>query len=563
MPSLPPNSVRSAARLAAPICAALLCCACGSAIRPPPPSTDADEDVFREHVRVLASDEFAGRKPATIGEEKTVAYLVAQFRRLKLKPGNGASYLQSVPMVELTPGSDARLTISGASGTQVLTYGRDMVVWTKRVQPTAGLSHSELVFAGYGIVAPEYGWDDYAGIDVRGKTVMLLVNDPGHADIEGGLFKGRTMTYYGRWVYKLEEAARHGAGGVLLIHDKDAAGYDWPVVQSGWTGPQLDLVAADGNAGRAAIEAWVSNAAARRIFAGAGVDYAAMTAAAAKRGFRAVPLGQTVDAEVHNDIRRFSSSNVVALLPGRRNASEYIVYSAHWDHLGRVSSPQGDTIYHGAVDNASGVAGLLTLAQSFVRTLPPPDRSIVFVAFTGEEDGLLGSRYYVDNPLFPLDDTMADINMDALHIGGPTRDVTVFGFGQSDLEGVLRDVAALQGRELHADPNPELGEYYRSDNLSFARGGVPALYAVGGVDDSARGPVWGQAQLDDYREHRYHQPGDVYTPEWDVRGTMDDLNLYYRIGMRLTQLRRFPNWYRNSEFRNPQGRGRDAGARGN
>lgn len=558
MPSLPPNSVRSAARLAAPICAALLCCACGSAIRPPPPSTDADEDVFREHVRVLASDEFAGRKPATIGEEKTVAYLVAQFRRLKLKPGNGASYLQSVPMVELTPGSDARLTISGASGTQVLTYGRDMVVWTKRVQPTAGLSHSELVFAGYGIVAPEYGWDDYAGIDVRGKTVMLLVNDPGHADIEGGLFKGRTMTYYGRWVYKLEEAARHGAGGVLLIHDKDAAGYDWPVVQSGWTGPQLDLVAADGNAGRAAIEAWVSNAAARRIFAGAGVDYAAMTAAAAKRGFRAVPLGQTVDAEVHNDIRRFSSSNVVALLPGRRNASEYIVYSAHWDHLGRVSSPQGDTIYHGAVDNASGVAGLLTLAQSFVRTLPPPDRSIVFLAFTGEEAGLLGSRYYVENPLFPLAQTVADINVDSLHVGGPTRDVSVIGFGQSELEGLLRDAAALQGRELHADVRPEDGGYFRSDDFSFAQAGVPALYAVAGSDDAARGPAWGQAQIDDYYARRYRRSADVYSEDWDVRAMLEDFTLYYRVGLRLAQTRHFPNWLAGSEFRAARERTRDS-----
>ena len=556
----PPPQPR--ARTAAAWIGAALLCACSHATRLPPPSTDADEDGFRNHVRTLASDEFAGRKPATVGEEKTVGYLVAEFRKLKLKPANGASYLQSVPMVELTPGTDSTLRIAGPDGPRELAYGRDMVIWTKRVQPEARIAHSDLVFLGYGIVAPEYGWDDYAGIDVHGKTVVVLVNDPGHVATDPGVFKGRNMTYYGRWVYKLEEAARHGAGAVLLIHDKDAAGYDWPVVESGWTGPQLDLSTADGNAARVTLEAWLSNAAARALFARAGLDLAAVSAAAARRGFRAMPLGLTADAEVHNTIRRFSSSNVVALLPGARRSSEYVVYSAHWDHLGTVEAPGAAKIYHGAVDNASGVAGLLTIAQSFARTMPAPDRSILFIAFTGEEDGLLGSRWYVDHPIFPLDDTVADINMDALHVGGPTRDVTVFGFGQSELEGVLRDAAALQGRELHADPNPEQGAYYRSDNLSFARGGVPALYAIGGIDDSARGPRFGQAQLDDYLEHRYHQPEDAYSPDWDVRGTLDDLNLYYRVGMRLAQMHRFPNWYRGSEFRSGAGRVRDADARG-
>lgn len=544
-------------------CAALgLLCACNHAVRPPPPSTDADEDSFREHVRVLASDEFAGRKPATVGEEKTLAYLVAQFRKLKLKPGNGQSYLQPVPMVELTPAADASLSFVGAAGSTSLAYGRDMIVWTKRLQPESALQESGVVFAGYGIVAPEYGWDDYAGVDVHGKTVVVLVNDPGHVSADPGVFRGRAMTYYGRWVYKLEEAARHGAAGVLLIHDKDAAGYDWNVVQTGWMGPQLDLQSADGNAGRAAVEGWISNAAAHALFSQAGRDYTAVCQAAAQRGFKAVPLPLRADAVVHTTIRRFTSSNVVAVLPGRRRHDEYIVYSAHWDHLGEISTPSGEKIYHGAVDNASGVAGLLTLAQSFTRTQPAPDRSIVFIAFTGEEDGLLGSAYYADNPLYPLADTVADINMDQLHIGGPTRDVMVYGFGQSELESYLRDAAALQGRELHADPNPELGEYYRSDNLSFARRGVPALFAIGGVDDAARGPLWGQAQLDDYREHRYHQPADVYTEGWDVRGTLDDLNLYYHVGMRLAATRRFPNWYRNSEFRNPREHGRegDSGA---
>ncbi len=535
-----------------------LLAACGGPIkRLPPPSTDIDEDLLRSAVRTLSSGEFEGRQPGTAGEDKTVAYLAAEFKKIGLKPGNGDSFLQQVPVVELLASPDAALTVAGRGAPRVLAYRQDMVIWTKRAVPQSQLVHSELVFVGYGIVAPEYGWDDYAGVDVHGKTVVVMLEDPGTAG-DGKLFKGRTMSSYARPGYKLAEAARHGASGVLLVHDA-AASFAWDVVVNGATAAQLVRAGADADAGAAAIEGWLSGGAARGIFAQAGLDFAALTAAAARPGFRAMPIGLFVDAEVHNTIRRFNSANVIATLPGRRRGGEYVVYTAHWDQLGRAASPAGDDgIFHGAVDDATGVAGLIALAQSFKRTLPPLERTIVFLAVTGAESGLVGSKYYVEHPVFPLAETVADINLDAMQVGGPTRDVTVLGFGQSELEGYVREAAALQGRELHADPHPEAGAFYRSDNFSFATAGVPALYAFAGTDDSARGPVFGQAQLDDYYEHRYHRSSDRYSEDWDMRGMVEDLTLYYRVGVRLAQTRRFPNWLAGSEFRAARERSRDS-----
>jgi Zn-dependent M28 family amino/carboxypeptidase len=523
----------------------------------PPPSTDIDETGFRDDVRVLASDDFEGRKPGTSGEEKTLAFLVAQFRKLGLKPGNGDSYLQQVPLVEILAGRDAVLSISGRGAVKALEYTKDMVIWTKREVPEVSLHRSELVFVGYGIVAPEYEWNDYAQVDVHGKTVVVIVNDPGYATHDPTVFKGNAETHYGRWTYKVEEAARQGAAGVLMIHDTGAAGYAWNVVVNGRTGPQLETATADGNAGRAAIEGWVTAAAARALFTQAGLDFEALTASAVRPGFKAISMGLEADAAVHNTTRRFTSGNVVALLPGSSRKREYVIYTAHWDHLGRQPAQAGGAIFNGAVDNASGVAGLLMLAQSFSRTRPAPDRSIAFIAFTAEEGGLLGSAYYVENPIIPLRQTAAVLNLDALHIGGPTRDVMIFGYGNSELDEYLRDAALLQGREIRPDPNPEQGWYYRSDQFSFARSGVPALYAKAGLDDSARGPAWGQAQLEDYMTHRYHQTGDKYSADWDVRGALDDLRLYYEVGNRLARSRRYPRWYPNSEFR--VGRNREQG----
>ncbi|GAC1667449.1 MAG: M28 family metallopeptidase [Steroidobacteraceae bacterium] len=530
-------------------CAGVLLAACAVQPKIPPPSTDIDEAVFRQHVRVLASDDFEGRRPGTPGEDKTVAYLVEQFSKLGLKPGNGESYLQAVPMTEYGASADASLAVTGKKRSFELVSGKDMIIWSKRGLPQAELPSSELVFVGYGIVAPEYAWNDYAGIDVRGKTVLMLVNDPGYATQDPKVFRGGTMTYYGDWSYKIDEAARQGAAGVLLIHDADAAGYAWDVVQSTWGGAQYALGSGEGGAGRAAIEGWLQADAARDLFAAAGLDFAAVTAAAAHPGFKAAPLGLQVQGRLHTSVREFVSHNVIALWPGGSQRHEYVLYGAHWDHLGRDPARSGHNIFNGAVDNASGVAGLLTLAQSFVRTKPRADRSVVFLALTGAESGLLGSQFYVNNPVYSLRNTVAELNLDTLRIGGPTRDVNIFGSGNTDLEQYARAAALLQGREVTAEPAPQHGLYFRSDSLSFANAGVPALYARAGSDDTARGPAWGRAQLADYMAHRYHRPADQYSPDWDVRGALDDLTLYYAVGLRLAHTTRFPRWYPNSEFR--------------
>ena len=526
----------------------LLLAACATKPKVPPPSTDIDETLYRAQIRMLSSDEFEGRKPGTPGEEKTVAYIAEQFRKVGLKPAVGESFMQPVPMIEAVAGTGASLSITGPHAPLTLVYGKDMVIWTKSGQPQADLRQSEVVFAGYGIVAPEYAWNDYAGIDVHGKTVVVLVNDPGYATKDPQVFKGGTMTYYGRWDYKIEEAARQGAACVLLVHDAEAAGFGWQVVQNTWTGAQLSL-AADANAGRAVLEGWIQKDAARALFGAAGLDFAAAATAAAHAGFKAIRMGVHAEATLHNSVRQFTSSNVIALLPGGSRRREYVLYTAHWDHLGRDPARQGHNVFNGAVEDASGVAGLVALAQSFIRTKPAADRSIVFIAFTGGESGLLGSEYYVEHPVFPLRDTAAALNLDGLRNGGPTRDVTIFGLGNTDLEQYARAAALLQGREVTPEPLPEQGLYFRSDNFSFANAGIPALYEWRGMDDSARGPVWGRAQLDDYLAHRYRQPGDQYSPDWDVRGALDDLRLYYDVGMRVAHSRRFPRWYSNSEFR--------------
>jgi Zn-dependent M28 family amino/carboxypeptidase len=525
----------------------VLLCAC-AVQKTPPPSTDIDETAYREHVRVLSSDEFEGRRPGTPGEEKTLAYLTEQFRKLGLKPGNGESFLQQVPMTEILAGADATLSVTGSKRLS-LAYGQDMVIWTERAEPQIALAGSELVFVGYGIVAPEYSWNDYAGIDVRGKTVLVLVNDPGHAGKDPTLFRGGAMTRYGRWSYKVEEAVRQGAAGVLLVHDRDAAGYAWNVIQNTWTGPQLTLTAPDGGAGRAAVEGWIQQDAAHAVFDAAGMNFAVTAEAAAQPGFKAIALRLRVDATLHPRVRAFVSANVIGVLPGGNRKREYVLYIAHWDHLGRDPGRAGHNIFNGAVDNASGVAGLLTLAQSFVRTHPAADRSIVFLALTGDEPGLLGSRYYVENPVFPLRATAAVLDLDTLHIGGPTRDLTVYGAGNSDLEEYARGMALLQGREVTPDTAAGQGLYYRSDGFIFAKAGVPALYAKGGLDDSARGPAWGRTQVEDYLAHRYRQPSDQYGADWDVRGAAQDLALYYDVGNKVAHTRRFPRWYPNSEYR--------------
>ena len=526
---------------------ALLGACAGHNPRLPPPSTDIDETVYRNHLRMLSSDEFEGRRPGSSGEDKTVAYLTEQFRKLGLKPGNGDSFLQTVPLVEIALATVPTLILSGRAAVPDLTYGKDMVIWSRQGSPQVQLQKSELIFVGYGIVAPEFAWNDYANLDVHGKTVVVLINDPGYGTHDPRLFKGGAMSYYGRWDYKIEEAERQGAAGVLLVHDRAAAGYGWNVVQSTWSGPQLELASAP--AAQLALAGWISQAAAQSLFTAAGLDFTAAAASAAHSGFKASALGLRADATLHNDVRRFNSSNVVAQLPGHSQQKEYVIYSAHWDSLGQDASLGAHGIYNGAVDNASGVAGLLAMALSFTRTKPPVDRTLVFLALTAAEPSLLGSQFYVENPLFSLRDTAAVLDLDSLRERGPSRNLTIYGFGNSDLEESARSVALLQGREVTADPTPEWGMYFRSDDFSFANAGVPALYVSAGLDDSARGPQWGRAQLDDYVTRRYRQPADQYSAAWDVRGALEDLNLYYEVGNRVARSRRFPRWYPNSEFR--------------
>ena len=422
----------------------------------PPPSSDIDEDAFRDELSTLASDEFAGRRPGTAGEARTVAYIVDQFRRLKLKSLSGDSYVQNVPMLEFTPDGPPSLAVAGRGAARPVEFGTGMVIWSRLDQADVALQGSELVFAGYGIVAREYGRDDYAGVDVHGKTVVVLSGDPG--PVPGPAPRARTHMpgFYARAEYKIDEAARHGAGGVLVIHDPKATQAPWDVIAGDATGVRLDRVGAGGGAGRAAVEGWLSADAGRLLFATAGVDYPAAVAAAAGGAFRAMPLGLQADAHIRQSVRRIASSNVIGVLPGTQHRDEYIVYTAHWDHFGVRSTVAGDVTYPGAVDNASGVAGLLQLARSFTRTNPAPGRSIVFMAVTGGEAHLAGSAWYVENPPFPLADTVAELDLDTLRIGGPTRDVTEFGFGQSELDGYLRSAAALQGRELHADPDDRM-----------------------------------------------------------------------------------------------------------
>jgi Zn-dependent M28 family amino/carboxypeptidase len=515
----------------------------------PPPTTDIDDTAYGDLVRVLASDDFQGRKPGTPGEDKTVSYLIENFRKLGLKPGNDKSYVQSVPLVQINASADATLTVSGAGGSRNLVFGKDMVVWTKRAMAEISVAHSDMIFVGYGIVAPEYSWNDYANLDVHGKTVVVLANDPGYASKDPTVFKGNAMTEYGRDAYKLEEAARQGAQGVLLVHDAAVTGYGWNAVQATWSGAQFELQAADANAGRAAIEGWLQNDAARALFKDAGIDFARTVVAAAHPGFKAVPLGLHADATLHNAIRAFTSQNVLAIWPGRKS-HEYVLYTAHWDSLGIDAARPGHNIFNGAVNNATGIAGLLALAQSFKRTIDPkPDRSIAFLATTAAQPDLLGSQYYVENPLLPLRQTLAVINIDMLINGGRSRDVSILGFGNSDLDDAARAEALLQGREAHPDPNPQFGLYFRSDSFSFAHRGVPVLYLQAGIDNAARGPVWGKAQIEDYFARRFRQPSDQYSADWDVGGPVIDLMLDYRLGMRIASSRRFPRWYPNSEFR--------------
>lgn len=501
-----------------------------------------------EHVKVLASDAFEGRAPATPGEEKTIAYISGQMAAAGVKPGgqNGGWY-QAVPMIESTI-SPTPLVITGGKAPIELAYGDDQVVWTKRVRDQVSVENADLVFVGYGIDAPEWGWNDYAGLDVKGKTVVVLVNDPGFGSGDPKLFNGKTMTYYGRWTYKLEEAARKGAAAVLIIHETAPAAYPWDVVKTSWTGPQLEIVHADEGMSRAVVEGWISSKSARTLFAESGLDYDALTEAAHRPGFKAVPMGSLkLSATLNSSIRRSVSNNVVGIVPGTRRPNEYILYTAHWDHLGRCAPEgSGDEVCNGAVDNATGTAALIEVGRAFAQA--KPERSVVLLAVTGEESGLLGSKHYAANPLYALNKTVAGFNMDAMSTIGRTRDVVVIGQGKSELEELLKRHAARQGRIVVPESRPEAGSFYRSDHFELAKVGVPMLYADGGVDVLEKGAEWGMQQHAHYAANHYHKPSDEYREDMDFSGTAEDATLLFRIGLELANSTNWPKWLPTAEF---------------
>lgn len=507
------------------------------------------------HVEILASDAFEGRAPGTPGGEKTVAYLTEAFKTRGVAPAFDEGYGQTVSMIEVTATDVSPLRIEGPETTLSYAYGKEMMVWTKRVVAQSAVDQSDMVFVGYGVVAPEYDWNDYAGVDVRGKTVVMLVNDPGYATQDETLFNGRAMTYYGRWTYKYEEAMRQGAAAAIIIHETAPASYPWSVVENSWSGPQLDLQRADNNMDRIPIEGWVTHDVASQIMAAAGHDLRTLEAAALRRDFKAVPLGLKASVALENSIRSAQSDNVVAMVKGSARPDEAVLYVAHWDHLGRGQALDGDEIYNGAVDNATGVAGLLEIAERFASG-PAPERSVIFLAVTAEESGLLGSAHYAQQPAVPLAQTVAVLNMDAMTVSGPTRDVVVIGHGKSELEQILAAKAAQQDRVLKPEDAPEQGFFYRSDHFNFAKRGVPALFAEGGIDHVEKGAEWGRAQADDYVQNRYHKPTDEFDPSWDLSGLAEDVALLYEVGAELANSQAWPNWYEDAEFRAARDRSR-------
>lgn len=505
------------------------------------------KDSLIANIRMLASDSFQGRRPFTPGETRTIDYLVRSYSALGLEPGNGAGYTQDVPLVEISPAAPPAMQVVSPKGTITLQNLNDFVLWTEKPDSINTVDRNDVVFAGFGVVAPEYNWNDYAGLDVRGKTVLVMVNDPGYYD--STLFKGHTMTYYGRWTYKYEEAARQGAKACLIIHNTAAASYPFSVVQSSNGGVKLHLDTRSHPSYQLTVQGWITEATGKKWLAAAGKD-SSLLEAAKKRGFKAEQLKLQLSAslkvkEVYN-----MSHNVVAKITGSKYPDEYVIYSAHWDHLG-IGKPdtKGDSIYNGAADNASGTAALLEIARAF-KNGPKPERTVVFLSVTAEEQGLLGSAYYSQHPVYPLAKTVANLNIDVLNTYSPTKDITYSGKGQSELEDYLAEEAKKKGRYVAPEDHPEAGHYFRSDHFNFARAGVPSLTADGGVDDKTQGPAFGKQKHDEYTAQRYHQPADEYNAAaWNLDGGLEDMELVYKIGLRLANSHEWPGWKTGSEFK--------------
>jgi len=512
-----------------------------------------------DHIKVLASDDFEGRGPGTPGEEKTVAYLTGQFQKMGLKPGNpDGTFVQAVPLVGFQA-KQVQGSFQAGARPVALSFPNDFVAVSRRMAEEVKVGDSDVVFVGYGVVAPEYGWDDYKGLDVRGKTLIMLVNDPPVPDptdpskLALAFFKGRAMTYYGRWTYKYEIASEKGAAAAILVHETGPAGYPFEVVKGSWSRENFDIAQPDaGQASqRVAIEGWISLDKAKELFQACGRDFQALKQAAARADFRPAPLGCTAKFAVTNTLREVKSRNVVAKLEGSDPSlkNETVIYTAHWDHLGRDSSLKGDQIYNGAADNASGVAGVLEIARALAQVKPSPKRSIVFLAVTAEEKGLLGAKYYAAHPLYPLERTLADINLDVINLWGPTDDIISIGMGNSTLDDLLVQIAHEQGRTVAPDADPEKGYYFRSDHFEFAKRGVPAIDPEGGRRYIGKSADFGQKKHDEYTAKDYHKPSDEVKPDWDLSGAVLDLRALAELGYRVAQGELYPQWKPDSEFR--------------
>ncbi len=516
-----------------------------------------DGNAVLKHTKILSSDEFEGRGPGTNGEDKTVNYIVEEFKKVGLKPGNtDGTFVQAVPLVGITADPDMTLTFKKGGQHRCLKLKNDFVAWTKHVADSAELKNSDVVFVGYGVKAPEYEWDDYKGVDVKGKTLIMLVGDPPISDpadpakLDPNTFGGKAMTYYGRWTYKYEIGAELGAAGVLIVHETGPAGYPFSVVQ-GNIGEQFDLITPDKNVGRVEVEGWIPLEQAHELFKMADQDYDTLKRDANTREFKPVEFGVTASILIDNTLRTIDSRNVLVKLEGSDPdlKDEYIIYTAHWDHFGIGEEIDGDNIYHGAIDNATGIGGMIEIARAFLSLPNPPKRSILFLAVTAEEQGLLGSEYYAVNPIYPLAKTLGVINMDSLNVYGKTSDVVIVGLGNSDLDDFATQVAADQGRVIKPDPTPEKGTFYRSDHFPFAQQGVPALSSRDGIDYVGKPEGYGMQIIKEYISKHYHKPSDIVYPDWDMSGAVQQLQYYWMVGYRVAEADKYPEWKPGTEFK--------------
>jgi len=512
-------------------------------------------DGLLAHIKVLASNEFEGRSPGTKGEELSVKYIADQFKKIELKPGNpDGTYTQEVPLAGIK--SEPRMSFTIADKTMDLKYPDDFVASSARLQPEIKIDKADVVFVGYGVVAPEYGWDDYKNVDVRGKTLLMLIGDPPVPDpkdpskLNDKMFKGKAMTYYGRWTYKYEIAAQKGAAAAIIIHETEPAAYPWQVVRSSWGKENFELDNPNKNMDAVSARSWITLEIAKKLFADCGQDFDALKKSAITKEFRPVALNAKANIEIKQQIRSFKSHNVIGKVEGDdpKLRDEYIIYTAHWDHLGRHPELQGDQIFNGAIDNASGVASVIQLAAAFKKLNPPPKRSVLFMATTAEEAGLLGAKYYAEHPLYPLEKTLADINLDSMNVWGKARDIEDLSLGFSTLDDLLAAAAKRQGRSAIPDSRPDKGKIYRADNFEFSKAGLPSLY-VGKGEHLASRPESAPLKSDEYDSTDYHQVTDEVRPDWDLSGAVQDVQLLFEVGYQVANGDKFPEWKPGSEFK--------------